>query len=57
MASTMIEPDHATREELAEAITNMAATAARMPAHWAERRGKIHEQINRMLDALEALPA
>jgi hypothetical protein len=44
-----------TREELREAITNMARTASRLPAHWAERKATLHERINGMLDQLEAM--
>lgn len=43
-----------TVDELREAITNMAHTAARMPAHWTERRAAIHAQIDALLDQLEA---
>lgn len=41
-------------DEIREAITNIARTAARCPAHWVERRAKMHERINALLDELEA---
>jgi hypothetical protein len=51
----IVGSDETTREELCEAITNMARTASRLPAHWAERRATLHERINAMLDQLEAM--
>lgn len=39
-----------TKAELAEAMTNLAATAKRMPCHWVERRAEIHRQIDAYLD-------
>lgn len=45
------------RDEIAEAITNMAHTAARMPAHWVDKRAALHDQINALLDQLERTPA
>lgn len=47
----------ADRAELAEALTNMAATAARVPRHWTERKAELHRQINQMLDDYERAPA
>lgn len=44
-----------TVEELREAITNMAATAAKMPAHWVDRRAAIHARVNELLDKLEQM--
>jgi hypothetical protein len=44
-----------TREELCEAITNMARTASRLPVHWTERKAKLHQRINDMLSDLEAM--
>lgn len=40
----------ATRAELAEAITNLGATAARIPTHWVERKAIMHQRINDLLD-------
>lgn len=42
-----------TRVEIEEALTNMAATAARMPTHWVARKAAIHERINALLDQLD----
>lgn len=38
------------REELAEAITHLGATAARIPIHWVERKALMHQRINDLLD-------
>ena len=46
--------DDTTPEELREAITNLAATASRMPAHWTDKRAAIHERIDALLDELGA---
>ncbi len=43
------------RLELTEALGHLATTAARMPAHWRERKEAIHELINQRLTELEAL--
>lgn len=51
--TALIVTDETTRAEIAEAITNLRATVQRMPAHWLERRGAIHGQINDLLDAWE----
>ena len=40
-------------EDIREAITNIARTAARCPAHWVDRRARMHERINALLDELE----
>lgn len=53
MTALIVTPE-TTRAELAEAITNLRATVQRMPAHWFERRGAIHAQINDLLDAWQA---
>ena len=45
--------DETTPEELREAITNLAATAARLPAHWVERKATMHARINALLDELQ----
>jgi hypothetical protein len=50
----IVVSDETTREELCEAITNMAHTASRLPAHWTDRRAKMHERINMLLDELDA---
>ena len=46
--------DDSTPDEIREAITNIARTASRCPAHWIQRRAKMHERINALLDELEA---
>lgn len=46
--------DDTTPAELREAITNMARTAARCPAHWTDRKAEIHNRINALLSELEA---
>jgi hypothetical protein len=46
--------DDSTPDEIREAIANIARTASRCPAHWTERRGKMHERINALLDELDA---
>ena len=48
-----IEPSSA--DELREAIAHLAATAARIPAHWTDRKQAIHDQINQRLTELEAV--
>ncbi len=45
--------DETSATELREAITNLAATLSRMPAHWTERRAVLHERINGLLDELD----
>lgn len=37
------------KAELAEAITNLAATAARLPIHFTEKRAVLHDRINVLL--------
>ncbi len=44
--------DDTTPEELREAITNLAATAARLPAHWVDRKAVLHARIDALLDEL-----
>ena len=44
--------DETTPEELREAITNLSATAARLPAHWIERKAVLHGRIDALLDEL-----
>lgn len=46
--------DDSTPDEIREAITNIARTAAMCPAHWTERRAAMHARINALLDELEA---
>lgn len=48
-------PDETTAEDIREAITHLSATAARIPAHWADRKATIHAKINDHLDHLEVL--
>ena len=54
MADTIVVTDDTTADDLREAITNLAATAHRMPAHWVEKRAAMHERINALLTELEA---
>lgn len=42
--------DHATREELAEAIAALRAKQDRMPAHWTERRQEVANEIDILVD-------
>lgn len=60
MATEQIVPDYedrpVTRAEIAEAITNLAATAARIPRHHAERKASLHDRINNLLDQYEQAP-
>lgn len=49
--------DDTTKAELEEAMTNMAATAARMPAHWVERKAATHRRIDALLGEWERAPA
>lgn len=51
--STIVVTDDTTAEELREAITNLGAYAARLPAHWTDRRADTHRRINVMLDELD----
>jgi hypothetical protein len=53
---TIVVTDATTKAELAEALTNMAATAARTPAHWAERKAAIHARIDALLYEYENAP-
>jgi len=57
MPDALTDQHPETRAEIQEALTSMAATAARMPAHWAERKAAIHKQINQLLTDLENAPA
>jgi len=41
------------RAELAEAITHLSATAARIPTHWIDRKALMHQRINDLLDLWE----
>ena len=41
--------DILTRAEIEEAIHGHLATLRRMPAHWVDRRGDLHERINTLL--------
>lgn len=38
--------DDSTRDEIAEAIAHLRARAKRMPAHWAERRQEIADEVD-----------
>ena len=48
------EPDLTTLDEIREALTHLAHTAMRMPAHWHDKRAALHERINTLLDLLDA---
>lgn len=46
--------DDATPDEIREAITNYAKAASRLPRHFVDRKAKLHERIDALLDELEA---
>ena len=48
------EPEVNTPDEIREALTHLAHTAARMPNHWTDRRAALHERMNTLLDLLDA---
>ena len=52
MTTAIVITDDTTPDELREAITNLAATASRMPAHWTDRRAALHARIDALLDEL-----
>lgn len=41
--------DDTTRAELEEAMANVVATLHRMPAHWTDRRAKLHAKLDELL--------
>ena len=45
-----------TREDLAEAMTNIVATLRRMPSHWTDRRATLHAELDALLDRWQATP-
>jgi len=45
--------DETSAEELRAAITNLARTAARCPAHWVERKAVLHGRIDALLTELD----
>ena len=49
--------DETTRAEIEEALTYLAATAARLPRHYVDRKAAIHARIDALLDDLELLEA
>lgn len=50
-----MSPDQDTILDIREAITHLAATASRLPNHWVDRRAKIHERIDELLDQLQLI--
>lgn len=48
----MTVTEHDTSDDLREAITHLAAEAARLPVHFTEKRASIHAQIDTLLDEL-----
>ena len=50
-----MSPDEETAADLREAITHLAATTARQPAHWIDRKAKAHARINELLDQLQLI--
>lgn len=52
MTPAIVITDDTTPDELREAITNLAATASRMPSHWTDRRAALHARIDALLDEL-----
>lgn len=45
--------DDTSADELREAITNLSATAARLPAHWTDRKAVLHGRIDALLYELD----
>lgn len=45
-----------TKPELEEAMRNVVATLARMPAHWQDRRAGMHLKLNDLLTLWETAP-
>ena len=50
-----MSPDEETAVDLREAITHLAHTSSRLPAHWVDRRAALHDRINELLDQLELI--
>jgi hypothetical protein len=48
-----MSPDQDAADEIREALTHLAATAARIPLHWTDRKKALHDTINDRLDELE----
>lgn len=42
--------DEATREEIAEALMHLNASAKRIPRHFTERKAAVHARIDALLD-------
>ena len=55
--TTIRVTDETTPEELREAITNLARTASRTPAHYVETKAKYHARIDALLDELDGRAA
>lgn len=49
--------DDTSRAELEEAMANVVATLRRMPQHWTDRRAKLHERLDALLEDWERAPA
>lgn len=45
-----------TKTEIEEAMRNVVATLARMPAHWQDRRAGMHLKLNDLLTLWEMAP-
>ena len=49
MADVIVIHDDTTRAELEEAMRNVVETLHRMPAHWTDRRAKLHAKLDDLL--------
>ncbi len=50
MTKLLVVSDHASRDELAEAIANLKAKHDRYPRHWEARRIEVMAEIERLID-------
>lgn len=50
---TIVITDNTSADELREAITWLARDAARLPAHFVERKAAAHKRIDALLTELE----
>lgn len=50
MSRVLLISDHASRDELAEAIANLKRKHDRMPRHWEARRLETMREIERLVD-------
>ena len=52
----LVITDDTTKAEIEEAIAGHRALLRRMPAHWADRRAKVHARIDALLEDWEQAP-